>query len=84
MPEFVFIADKISLVSLRDYIFIKKINKGDSIVLNPIDYEAIITDIKNSEEGLDIPINVLGILIIKDAAGDVPLGKAQIIKNEKH
>jgi hypothetical protein len=83
MSEFVVIGDHISTATIRDYLFAKKIDRGDSIVLNPMDFEHIIEEIRHSEEPVDIPLNVLGVLLLKDASGDVPVGKVQIVKNEK-
>lgn len=76
-----FIGNPISFKILRDYIFEHKINKGDSIALNPLNYNAILEEIKSSaEEGIQIPINVFGVLIVEN--DDVEIGKVQIIKNE--
>ena len=83
MSEFVVIGNNISTATIRDYLFAKKINKGDSLVLNLMDYENILDEIRNSDEPIDIPINVLGVLLIKDTSGDVPVGRVQIVKNEK-
>lgn len=83
MSQFVVVGHTISVASIRDYLFTKKIDKGDSIVLNPVDYEHILEEIRNSEEPIDIPLNVLGVLLLKDTSGNVPLGKVQIVENEK-
>ena len=83
MSEFVVIGHAISVASIRDYLFAKKIDKGDSIVVNTHDYENLLNEIRNSDEPIDIPVNVLGVLLLKDTSGDVPAGKIQIIKNEK-
>ena len=83
MSEFVTVGHAISIASIRDYLFAKKIDKGDTIVLNPTDYENIADEIKNSEEPIDIPVNVFGVLLVKDTTGNVPAGKVQIIENEK-
>lgn len=80
MSQQIFIGNPISFKSIRDYIFDHKINKGDSIVLNPLNYQSILEEIKNSEEEIDIPINVFGILLVQDDS--VELGKVQIVKNE--
>lgn len=82
MSEFVVIGSRISIAAIRNYLFDKKIDKGDSLVLNPMDYEHLLEEIKNSDEPVDIPVNVLGVLLVKDTSGDVPLGKVQIVKNE--
>jgi len=83
MSEFVFISDTMSVAAIRDYLFTKKIDKGDSLVFNPMDYEKLIEEIKNSDEPIQIPVNVLGVLLIKDTSGDIPVGKVQIVENEK-
>lgn len=83
MSEFVVVGHAISVASIRDYLFSKKIDKGDSIVLNVQDYENVLDEIRNSDEPIDIPVNVLGVLLLKDTSGDIPAGKVQIIKNEK-
>ena len=80
MSQQIFIGNPISFQSLRDYIFDHKINKGDSIVLNPLNYQSIIEEIKNSNEEIDIPINIFGILLVQHDS--VELGKIQIIKDE--
>lgn len=83
MSEFVVIGNNISTATIRDYLFAKKIDKGDSLLLNVTDYENILDEIRNSDEPIDIPVNVLGVLLIKDTSGDVPAGKVQIVKNEQ-
>jgi len=80
MSQQIFIGNPISFQSLRDYIFDHKINKGDSIVLNPLNYQSILEEIKNSSESIDIPINIFGILLVQHDS--VEVGKVQIIKNE--
>jgi hypothetical protein len=83
MSEYAVIGNTISVASIRSYLFAQKIDKGDSLVINPMDYENILDEIRNSEETIDIPLNVLGVLLVKDTGGNVPLGKVQIVKNEK-
>ena len=83
MSEFVVVGHAISIASIRDYLFAKKIDKGDTLVLNPSDYDSIGEEIKNSEEPIDIPVNVLGVLLVKDTTDTVPVGKVQIVKNDK-
>ncbi|HLA56421.1 MAG TPA: hypothetical protein VK623_09995 [Flavobacterium sp.] len=82
MSQLQFIGSKITFQSIRDYIFEHKVNRGDSIVLNPQNYEHIVEEIKNSPEGIDIPVNVFGVLLIKDTTDTVETGKIQIVKNE--
>ncbi|MDR6969328.1 hypothetical protein J2X31_003358 [Flavobacterium arsenatis] len=82
MGQQVFIGGEISFKSLRDYIFDHKLEKGDTIAIHPQNYEHILEEIKNSEEPIDIPVNVFGILIVKDTTDSVELGKVEIIKNE--
>ena len=83
MSEFVTIGHAISTPAIRDFLFAKKIDRGDSLVLSETDYGNIIDEIRNSGEEIDIPLNVLGVLLVKDTSGDVPVGKVQIVKNEK-
>lgn len=83
MPEYVVIGSKITIASIRDFLFAKRIDKGDSLVLNPMDFEQIGEEIKNSEEGVPVPLNVLGVRILKDTSGEVPLGKVQIVEDDK-
>ena len=82
MSEQIFIGSNISFHLLRDYIFDHKVNKGDSIVLHPLNYENILEEMRHSESGIDIPVNVFGIRIVKDNSGAVDIGKITIIKNE--
>jgi len=82
MGQQVFIGSAISFKSLRDYVFVHKLEKGDTIAIHPQNYEAILEEIKNSEEPIDIPINVFGILLVKDTTDTVELGKVLVIKNE--
>jgi hypothetical protein len=83
MPEFVVIGTPISIASIRDYLFAKRIDKGDSLVLNPVDFEHLTEEIKASEEPIEVPLNVFGVLLIKDTTGEVPAGKVQIVENDK-
>jgi hypothetical protein len=80
MAEYIALG-KISTAALRNYLFEKKIDKGDTLVLNPMDYEHILDEIRHSGEAIDIPLNVLGVLLTKH--DDVPVGKVQVVKNEK-
>lgn len=82
MSEQIFIGSNISFHLLRDYIFDHKVNKGDSIVLHPLNYEHILEEMRHSESGIEIPVNVFGIRIVKDNSGSVDIGKISIIKNE--
>lgn len=82
MGQQVFIGSEISFKSLRDYVFVHKLEKGDTIVIHPQNYERILEEIKNAEESIDIPINVFGILLVKDTTDTVEFGKVEIIKNE--
>lgn len=84
MSEFIFIGNTISVYALRDYIMRHKIDAGDSLVLNPHDFEIIIQEIKTSAEGLhDFPVKLLEVIITKDTTNTIPIGKLQIVKNEK-
>ncbi|MBA9071980.1 hypothetical protein GGR22_000106 [Flavobacterium gossypii] len=81
MSQQIFIGNPLSFKSIRDYIFDHKINKGDSIVLNPLNFKSLIEEIKHSAgETFEIPINVFGVLLLQDDS--VELGKIQIVKNE--
>jgi len=82
MAEFTFI-HKISVASLRDYIMTHQLDQGDSIVLNPHDFEKLIRDIKNtSDEIPDIPLSVLGVIVSQDSTDTIPIGKVQNVKND--
>lgn len=81
MAEYVALGERVSVASIRNYLFEKKIDKGDTLVLSNLDYSHVIEEIKHSEETIDIPLNVLGVLLVKSE--DVPVGKVQIVKNEK-
>ncbi|HEY0047288.1 MAG TPA: hypothetical protein VGB44_11305 [Flavobacterium sp.] len=83
MSELIFIGSDISFQSLRNYIFDHKITRGDSIALNPQNYEHILDEIRNApEHEIEIPLNVFGVLLVKDTTGTVDTGKIQLIKNE--
>ena len=82
MGQIIFIGSKISFTSLRDYIFDHKVNLGDTIVLHPTNYESILEEVRESQESIDLPLNVFGVLLIKDTTHTVDLGKIQILKNE--
>ena len=84
MSEFITIGKKITLPLLRDYIITHKIDQGDSIILNLHDLKELYHEIKLSGETLpDIPLTLLGVVITQDATDAVPIGKLQIVKNEK-
>jgi hypothetical protein len=83
MPEYVVIGSKINTASIRDYLFAKRIDRGDTLVLNPMDYEHLLEEIKHSGEPVPVPLDVLGVLITKDPKGDVPVGKVQIVEDDK-
>jgi hypothetical protein len=79
-----FIGGKITFPALRDYILSHKINQGDIIILNPLDYEELIHEMKASGDGtIDIPVKLLGVLINRDSTDAVPVGKVQIVNAEK-
>ncbi|MBF6608560.1 MAG: hypothetical protein ITG00_07460 [Flavobacterium sp.] len=84
MAEFIFIGDSISFPALRDFIFTHKIDAGDTVVLNALDFDRLLLEIKASGEELpDIPMTLLGVLITKDSTDTIPAGKIQIVKNEQ-
>lgn len=73
-----------SVAGIRDYIITHRIDQGDSLVLNPHDFEQLIQDIKASSDGIpDIPITILNVIITQDSTDTVPIGKVHIAKNEK-
>lgn len=73
---------EISVRLLRDYVIEHKIDKGDSIVLSPLNFEHIVEEMKHSPEGLSVPIKILGVILAKDNTGSVDTGKIQIVKNQ--
>lgn len=81
MAEYVALGERVSIASIRNYLFEKKIDRGDTLVLSNLDYSHVVEEIKHSEETIDIPLNVLGVMLVKSE--DVPVGKVQIVKNEK-
>lgn len=84
MSEFIFIGNKISVPSLRDYILSHKVDAGDQLILNTHDYDAIVHEMKMSGEELpDFPLQLLNVILNKDPTDTVPIGKLQIVKNEK-
>lgn len=84
MSEYIFIGNEISVYALRDYIMRHKVDAGDLLVLNAHDYDALIHEMKASAEGLpDIPVKILEVIISKDTTDAIPVGKLQIVKNEK-
>lgn len=83
MSQFTFL-QKINVAGIRDYIMSHRIDQGDSLVLHPQDFEHLFHDIKaTSDEIPDIPLKVLGVIITQDSTDTVPIGKIQIVKNEK-
>lgn len=83
MSEYTNIGSRISVSAIRNYLFAKKIEKGDSVVLNIIDYEHLVEEIKKKSEPIEIPLNIFGVLIVKDKSGRVPIGKVQIVEDDK-
>lgn len=82
MSEFVTVGQNINTASIRAYLFAKRIDQGDTLLLNPADFEHITDEIRQSQETIDVPLNVLGVFLKKDSEGNVPAGKIQIVKNE--
>ncbi len=80
MSEQIKIGKEISSAILRDYVIEHKVNPGDTIVLSPLNYEHILEEIRQTAEGIAVPVEVLGVLVTKDPA--VETGKIQIVKNE--
>jgi len=84
MSEFIFIGNAISVYALRDYIMRHKVDATDALILNPHDFDALLQEMKTSSEGLpDFPVTILQVIITKDTTDTVPIGKLQIVKNEK-
>lgn len=84
MSEFVVIGHKITFPALRDYVLSHKIDSGDAIVLNAHDYENLVHEMKDSDEGTPgLPVNFMGVLLTQDATDTVPIGKLQVVKNDK-
>jgi hypothetical protein len=76
------IGKEISTRLLRDYVIEHKVNKGDCIVLSPLNFEHIVEEARHSPEGLSVPLKILDVLILKDNTDSVETGKIQIVKNE--
>lgn len=79
MAEYITIGN-VSAAAIRNFLIEKKIDKGDSLVFNPMDFEHLTDDIRESGEPIDIPLKYFGVRILKD--DNVPPGKLQIVKNE--
>lgn len=74
------LGNKISLTTIKEYIFKNQISSGDSLILNPQDFELIIQEIKATGGGIStIPAIVQGVLIIQDAADRVSIGQVQVL-----
>jgi len=73
---------KITIPKLRDYIIHHKVNKGDTLVLNPVNYEHVLEEIRHSGEEIPVPLNLFGVLLVKDNTNSIEAGKIQIVKNE--
>lgn len=78
----IFIGSPVNMATLRNYIFEHRINKNDIIVLNPTDYDHLLSDIKNSAEEIPVPLQIFGVRITKDNTATIELGKVQVIKDE--
>lgn len=83
MLQFISIGKKITLPLLRDYIITHKVDQGDVIALHINDLKELHQEILSSGEKPDIPLTLLGVIITHDAADLVPIGKLQIVKNDK-
>ncbi|MBD3843888.1 MAG: hypothetical protein IE909_18825 [Campylobacterales bacterium] len=82
MSQFI-AAGKITSASLRNFIIEKKVDKGESLILNATDYSHLIEDIKQSGDAIDVPLYILGVLIAKDTSNEIPAGKIQIVSDDK-
>jgi len=75
---------QMSVAGIRDYIITHRIDHGDSLVLNLHDFDNLVQDMKDSSDEIpDFPIKILNVIITKDSTDTVPIGKVQIVKNEK-
>ncbi len=84
MSTLVTIGHSITFPVLRDYIITHRIDAGDSIVVHPNDYENLVLEVKHSDAGAaGLPIDVLGVRITHDGTDTIPIGKMQVVKNEK-
>lgn len=84
MSTLVTIGHTITFPTLRDYIITHRIDSGDSIVVSPQDYEGLVHEVKQSGDGVaGLPIKVMGVLVTQDATDTIPVGKLQVIKNER-
>jgi DNA-binding transcriptional MocR family regulator len=84
MSQQIFIGSEISFQSLRDYIIEHRIDRGDTLVMNPFNYDHILDEIKAAHaESIEIPVNVFGVRLVKDTTGTIEGGKIQIVKNER-
>lgn len=82
MPDHTSLGTDISVAAIRDYLFAKNVQKGDTIVLNPVDFDKITDEYKSNGETIEIPFSILGVRIVKDTADEVPAGKLHILKND--
>lgn len=83
MAQYYSTGDKINFAALRDYIFTHKIVQGDSIILHPSDFEYLVHEMRTKgEQGIEIPLKMLDVLLVGDTTDSVPAGKIQIVKNE--
>lgn len=83
MSQLITIGHTITFPTLRDYIITHRIDSGDSIVVNPHDYEGLVHEVKHSPDGMaGMPIKVMGVLVTQDTTDTIPVGKMQVVKNE--
>ncbi len=84
MSEFVVIGHRITFAALRDYVLSHKIDAGDAILVHAHDYENLLEEVKNSGDGTpQLTLEIMGVLVTRDAADNVPVGKVQVVKNDK-
>ncbi|RZJ27425.1 MAG: hypothetical protein EOO48_11905 [Flavobacterium sp.] len=76
------IGKEINTRILRDYIIEHNVDKGDAVVLNPLNFGHLVEEARHSSDGLTVPLKILGILIVNDTTNTVDVGKIQIIKNQ--
>ena len=83
MAQHIFIGAPLTMALLRDYIFEHRINKGDILMLNQLDFEHIVADIKHTNGGeIPVPLHIFGVLLKKDNATDTDIGHVRVVKNE--
>jgi hypothetical protein len=74
----------IRIKSLRDYILDNSLGEDDTITLNQRDFDALALEYRRTyNEGIDVPFNLLRVLIKEDESLRVHVGKIKVIKNDE-